>query len=142
MSRESINIIYKNKIMNIEEIENKLNPCKYCGNNHPKVYHQDYCGDTYIGDEYSINCRCGISTDFHKLGQLFEIWNKSDKKITNYKIRIGDKLDYIEYGENKRYPVIITDISFDGFVFLIQFKHENFKGIGSTQYPDKLKQRL
>ena len=64
------------------------------------------------------------------------------KKITDYKIRIGDKLDYVEYGSEQRMPVIITNIIFDGFVFLIEFKHENDKARGVTQYPDKLEQRL
>lgn len=55
-------------------------------------------------------------------------------------IRIGDKLDYVEYNSNERLPVIITNIIFDGFVFLIEFKHENDRAIGVTEYPDKLKQ--
>ena len=64
------------------------------------------------------------------------------KKITDYKIRIGDKLDYVDYESNKRLPIIITDMIFDGFVFLIEFKHENDRASGVTEYPDKLKQRL
>jgi hypothetical protein len=65
------------------------------------------------------------------------------KKVTDYKIRIGDKLDYVEYESNERLPVIITNMIFDGFVFLIEFKHENDREIfGATQYPDKLKQRV
>jgi hypothetical protein len=64
------------------------------------------------------------------------------KKITDYKIRIGDKLDYLEYESNERLPVIITNMIFDGFVFLIEFKHENDRAGGVTQYPDKLKQRV
>jgi hypothetical protein len=64
------------------------------------------------------------------------------KKVTDYKIRIGDKLDYVEYESNERLTVIITNIIFDGFVFLIEFKHENDRAIGATQYPDKLKQRV
>ena len=64
------------------------------------------------------------------------------KKVTDYKIRIGDKLDYVEYGSNERLPVIITNIIFDGFVFLIEFKHENDTAFGVTEHPDKLKQRL
>jgi len=64
------------------------------------------------------------------------------KKITDYKIRIGDKLDYVEYNSNERLPVIITNIIFDGFVFLIEFKHENDRARGVTEHPDKLKQRL
>jgi hypothetical protein len=63
-------------------------------------------------------------------------------KITDYKIRIGDKLDYVEYGTNDRMPVIIKNMLFDGFVFLIEFKHENDRAIGVTEHPDKLKQRL
>ena len=47
------------------------------------------------------------------------------KKVTDYKIRIGDKLDYVEYESNERLPVIITNMIFDGFVFLIEFKHED-----------------
>lgn len=64
------------------------------------------------------------------------------KKVTDYKIRIGDKLDYVEYGKKDRMPVIIKDIIFDGFVFLITFLHEGDTAIGCTEYPDKLKQRL
>lgn len=64
------------------------------------------------------------------------------KKITDYKIRIGDKLDYVEYDSNERLPVIITNMIFDGFVFLIEFKHENDRARGVTEHPDKLKQRL
>ena len=64
------------------------------------------------------------------------------KKITDYKIRIGDKLDYVDYENNERLPVIITDMIFDGFVFLIEFKHEKGRAMGVTEYPHKLKQRL
>ena len=64
------------------------------------------------------------------------------KKITNYEIRIGDKLDYVEYGSEQRMPVIIKSIMFDGFVFLITFLHEGDTATGCTEYPDKLKQRL
>ena len=64
------------------------------------------------------------------------------KKVTDYKIRIGDKLDYVEYESNERLPVIITNMIFDGFVFLIEFKNENDRAFGATQYPDKLKQRV
>ena len=64
------------------------------------------------------------------------------KKVTDYKIRIGDKLDYVEYESNELLPVIITNMIFDWFVFLIEFKHENDRAIGVTQYPDKLKQRV
>jgi len=64
------------------------------------------------------------------------------KKITDYKRRIGDKLDYVEHDSNERLPVIITNMIFDGFVFLIEFKHENDSAIGVTEHPDKLKQRL
>ena len=64
------------------------------------------------------------------------------RKITDYKIRIGDKLDYVEFGSEDRLPVIIVDMIFDGFQFLIEFKHENDTALGVTKYPDKLKQRL
>lgn len=64
------------------------------------------------------------------------------KKLTNYKIRIGDKLDYVEYSTNERSPVIITNMLFDGFVFLIEFKFENDNSFGVTEHPDKLKQKL
>ena len=61
------------------------------------------------------------------------------KKITDYKIRIGDRLDFIEEGGD-RVPVIVTDIIFDGFVFLIEFK----QGIAfrATEHPNRLKQRI
>jgi len=64
------------------------------------------------------------------------------KKVTDYKIRIGDKLDYVEYGSNEHMPVIVKSMLFDGFVFLIEFKHENDRAIGVTEHPDKLKQRI
>lgn len=70
------------------------------------------------------------------------------KKLTNYKIRIGDKLDYVEYGSDYRMPVTINNIIFDGFTFLIEFEHRNKSNkipvseYGSTQYPDKLKQKI
>ena len=44
-------------------------------------------------------------------------------KVTDYKIRIGDKLDYVEYGSKERLPVKVVNMLFDGFVFLIEFKH-------------------
>jgi hypothetical protein len=62
-------------------------------------------------------------------------------KITDYTIRIGDKLDYVEYGSNDRLPVIITNIIFDGFVFLIEFKNEKDRTMGVTEHPNKLKQK-
>lgn len=71
------------------------------------------------------------------------------EKVTDYKIRIGDKLDYVEYGTDDRMPVIITNMIFDGFIFLIEFKHCDVsnkipvtRNGGVTQYPDKLKLRL
>jgi hypothetical protein len=64
------------------------------------------------------------------------------KKETGHSIIIGDKLDYVEYESNNRLPVIITNMIFDGFVFLIEFKHENDRAIGVTGYPNKLKKRV
>jgi len=63
-------------------------------------------------------------------------------RVTDYKIRIGDKLDYVEYGSKERLPIKVVNMLFDGFVFLIEFKHENDRAIGVTEHPDKLKQRL
>jgi hypothetical protein len=63
------------------------------------------------------------------------------KKITDYKIRIGDKLDFISEGGD-RVPVTITDIIFDGFVFLIEFKQEDGREFGLTEHPNRLKQRI
>ena len=48
----------------------------------------------------------------------------------------------MDYESNERLPVIITNIIFDGFVFLIEFKHENDISYGVSAQPDKLKQRL
>ena len=64
------------------------------------------------------------------------------KRVTDFKIKIGDKLDYVEYGSFIREPVTVTNIFFDGFVFLIELKDERATAIAVTQYPDKLKQRL
>lgn len=43
------------------------------------------------------------------------------KKITDYKIRIGDKLDYVEYEGNERLPVVIIDIIFDIITDLLRY---------------------
>jgi len=61
---------------------------------------------------------------------------------TGYKIMIGDKLDYVEYGSDDRIPVIVTDILFDGFVFFIYFRYDDILRYGVTEYPDKLKQKI
>lgn len=64
------------------------------------------------------------------------------EKITDYKICIGDKLDYVEDDCEVRMPVVVRNIIFDGFVFLIEFRHQGETTYGSTQYPERLKQRL
>jgi hypothetical protein len=61
------------------------------------------------------------------------------KNITDYKIRIGDKLDFIEE-VGDRVPVIVTDIFFDGFVFWIEFKQGIVFRV--TENPNRLKQRI
>ena len=63
-------------------------------------------------------------------------------KNTNFKIRINDRLDFIEYETDIRIPVIINNIIFDGFVFLIEFKSEDDNTFGTTEYPNKLFLRL
>jgi len=59
----------------MEKIEKLLKPCKYCGDQ-PKVYHQDYNGDTYVGDEYSIDCECGVCTTRLSKEELIQLWDK------------------------------------------------------------------
>ena len=61
--------------MTTEEIEEQLKPCRYCGNEHPQVFHQDYNGDTYVGDEYSIDCNCGICSGWFSAEELIKLWN-------------------------------------------------------------------
>ncbi len=56
-------------------------------------------------------------------------------------IRIGGKFDYVEFDSEERIPVKVTNIIYDGFVFLIEFKHDDGKAGGCTQYPEKLKTR-
>lgn len=61
----------------VKEIEAILKPCRYCGDENPKVFHRDYAGDTYIGDEYSIDCSCGICSGWFKKDDLINLWNRS-----------------------------------------------------------------
>lgn len=61
--------------MTIKEIEEQLKPCSFCGNEHPQVFHQDYNGDNYISDEYSINCDCGICCYWFSAEELIKLWN-------------------------------------------------------------------
>ncbi len=58
----------------------------------------------------------------------------------NNKILIGNRYDYVEFGSNERVPVTVTNILYDGFVFLVEFKGQNGRG-GYTQYPEKLKSK-
>jgi hypothetical protein len=58
----------------LKALELLANKCLHCGCK-PKAYHQDYEGDKYIGDEYSFECECGITTNFMKKEQLLNIWN-------------------------------------------------------------------
>ena len=60
--------------MGIKEIENLVNYCLHCGRK-PEIYHRDYEGDYFCGDEYDIECECGISTGFHRVDDTLKIWN-------------------------------------------------------------------
>lgn len=63
----------------IEKIQKSLNLCLHCGQK-PKVYHRDYEGDVHVGDEYLIECSCGIQTAWLKLEKLLECWNSKPTK--------------------------------------------------------------
>jgi hypothetical protein len=58
-----------------------------------------------------------------------------------YEISIGQRFNYVEFGTEKRLPVEVVNIFYDGFMFLIEYKHEDSGEIGCTQYPEKLKRR-
>jgi hypothetical protein len=69
-------------IMNFHEKLDSLSlecsPCAHCAGK-PKVFHQDYIGDSYVGDQYCIECSaCGISTDFDEWAIVLTKWNKRD----------------------------------------------------------------
>ena len=60
-----------------EELQKKLLPCAHCGNKIPEVFHLDYIGDNYVGDEYLIECSCGIgSVTFDKADKIINDWNR------------------------------------------------------------------
>ena len=46
--------------MTTEEIEEQLKPCRYCGNEHPQVFHQDYNGDNYDNSSTKNNILLSI----------------------------------------------------------------------------------
>jgi len=51
-------------------------PCAHCGGK-PDVYHQDYVGDYYAGDQFSIDCSiCYIGTNYDKWPVVLAKWNK------------------------------------------------------------------
>lgn len=60
-----------------DEILSRLEPCLHCGKKitEKELYHQDYIGDSYVGDEYEIDCECGISVTFTDKENLIKIWN-------------------------------------------------------------------
>jgi len=60
---------------NTQALRALANPCLHCGAL-PDVYHQDYSGDTYTGDEYSIGCECGIHIDFCTAVIALATWNR------------------------------------------------------------------
>lgn len=72
--------------MTQKEIKQQLKPCLHCGRYKDiQVFHQDYNGDQYVGDEYCIECPCGISTGWYNANQIINIWNKQ-VKIYNLEI--------------------------------------------------------
>lgn len=51
-------------------------PCAHCAGK-PEVFHQDYVGDFYVGDQYLIECpACNIGTDFDTWEIVLKNWNK------------------------------------------------------------------
>ena len=62
--------------MTTEELKLKLKPCAHCGGI-PDVYYQDYAGDTFVGEEFLIECKCGIgSVIFDKADKIVNDWNR------------------------------------------------------------------
>jgi len=55
-------------------------PCAHCGCR-PHVFHQDYIGDHFIGDEFGIECECGIGIDHDKWPVVISKWNKRTERI-------------------------------------------------------------
>jgi len=60
-------------------------------------------------------------------------------KITNFKIRIGERFNYIEPINYNEVEVIVTDIIFDGFIFLIEFRCVMSGDYIVTAYPKRLR---
>ena len=63
----------------LEEIEKLANPCLHCGRQ-PEAFYQDYVGDTYVGDTYSLFCECGIGTYWDSPENLLKLWNRVYEK--------------------------------------------------------------
>jgi len=59
-------------------------------------------------------------------------------RIIDHELRIGQPYDYYEFGSKIGLPCILIDIHHDGYNVIYTFKHESFKGTGSTIYPMKL----
>jgi hypothetical protein len=60
----------------LEVMTLQCSPCAHCGGK-PVVGHQDYIGDSYVGDQYCIGCSvCGINTEFEKWEIVLDKWNK------------------------------------------------------------------
>ncbi len=114
----------KRKAMTTAEIEKKLKPCRYCGNKNLNVFHQDYNGDIYVGDEYSIDCSCGIFTGWFNAQQLMDLWNNNPSSVCDHKMehvrrkevdfctncnkvikiarKITDMIDYAKVSDNEK----------------------------------------
>lgn len=54
----------------------RLLPCAHCGQITPEVFHTNYFGDSYVGDKYMAECKCGIETQWCSASELIELWNR------------------------------------------------------------------
>lgn len=58
----------------IKELEMLAKDCLHC-QGRPKAYHQNFVGDTFVGDEYMFECGCGIETMWFEEKKLLQVWN-------------------------------------------------------------------
>ena len=68
-------------MIRIPELKSKLLPCLHCGNTEPDEFHQDTLGDCSVGDQYLIECSCGIgSVVFAEFDKIVADWNRRPKE--------------------------------------------------------------
>jgi hypothetical protein len=64
------------KKIDFEILEKQCMPCAHCGGK-ATVAHQDYIGDSYVGDQFAIGCnKCNIDTSYEEWKTVLAIWNK------------------------------------------------------------------